>query len=395
MSKLLYTQTTMPSTFLDTLGVTPAEPRAITPSEPATVVGPAAGLRRPRNPGGGIAFDEQVPADGYLWWYVDAMSDDGQHALTLIAFVGSVFSPYYAHARRKALRSDNASVTRGANPEEFCAINAALYRGVDTAGTRERNGYWWAMTEHSRHSVVRDADSMRVGKSAFLSREDALIIELNEITVPFPRRVRGRIYVELAQQCDESYPLAQQGGHLWRPIAPSAKIRVELTDPPMRWEGRAYVDSNRGDAPLESAFRDWTWTRTHEVREDGTLDEATRVFYEVMTNTGECRQISASFSHQALGGANATSIVSSSTPVPTSQALDQTLWGITRSLPCDPERDCRVLKTAESAPFYARSIIETTLGGRIHRGMHESLSMARFEKRWVQCLLPFKMPRVR
>jgi carotenoid 1,2-hydratase len=335
------------------------------------------------------------------------MSDDGQHALTLIAFVGSVFSPYYAHARRKSHRSNDASVARGTNPEEFCAINAALYRGVDTAGPRARNGYWWAMTEHSRHSLERDADSMRVGQSAFLSRDDTLIIELNEITVPYPRRVRGRIYVELAQQCEESYPLAQQGGHLWRPIAPSAKIRVELTDPPMQWEGRAYVDSNRGDAPLESAFREWTWTRTHEVRDDGTLDEATRVFYEVMTNTGERRQISASFSHDCAAGAAGThgeprenressrSIVSSSAPVPTSHLLDQTLWGITRSLPCDPERDCRVLKTVESAPFYARSIIETTLGGRVHRGMHESLSMARFEKRWVQCLLPFKMPRLR
>ncbi|NBO88372.1 MAG: carotenoid 1,2-hydratase, partial [Betaproteobacteria bacterium] len=34
-----------------------------------------------------------VPSGGYLWWYVDAMSDDGQFGLTLIAFVGSVFSP--------------------------------------------------------------------------------------------------------------------------------------------------------------------------------------------------------------------------------------------------------------------------------------------------------------
>ena len=34
--------------------------------------------------------------DGYVWWYVDALSDDGRHGLTLIAFIGSVFSPYYA-----------------------------------------------------------------------------------------------------------------------------------------------------------------------------------------------------------------------------------------------------------------------------------------------------------
>ena len=37
-----------------------------------------------------------VPHGGYAWWYVDALSDDGRHGLTIIAFVGSVFSPYYA-----------------------------------------------------------------------------------------------------------------------------------------------------------------------------------------------------------------------------------------------------------------------------------------------------------
>ena len=42
-----------------------------------------------------------VPSGGYLWWYVDALSDCGRYGLSIIAFVGSVFSPYYAWARRK------------------------------------------------------------------------------------------------------------------------------------------------------------------------------------------------------------------------------------------------------------------------------------------------------
>ena len=46
------------------------------------------GLERPE-------FDWPVPPGGYCWWYVDATSDCGQFALTVIAFVGSVFSPYY------------------------------------------------------------------------------------------------------------------------------------------------------------------------------------------------------------------------------------------------------------------------------------------------------------
>ncbi|MGB5835339.1 MAG: hypothetical protein WBG92_25590, partial [Thiohalocapsa sp.] len=42
-----------------------------------------------------------VPPRGYAWWYVDALSDDGEHGLTLIAFIGSVFSPYYFSGRRR------------------------------------------------------------------------------------------------------------------------------------------------------------------------------------------------------------------------------------------------------------------------------------------------------
>ncbi len=59
---------------------------------------------------GGPRFDAPVPAGGYAWWYVDALSDDGAHGLTIIAFIGSVFSPFYAWSRRggRAIRSTTA-----------------------------------------------------------------------------------------------------------------------------------------------------------------------------------------------------------------------------------------------------------------------------------------------
>ncbi|MCK7475445.1 MAG: hypothetical protein MZV49_22675 [Rhodopseudomonas palustris] len=41
-----------------------------------------------------------------LWWYIDAISDDGTEGLTIITFVGSVFSPYYrSRAPQSAGRS--------------------------------------------------------------------------------------------------------------------------------------------------------------------------------------------------------------------------------------------------------------------------------------------------
>ena len=68
----------------------------------------------------GFGFDRDVPHDGYAWWYLDAVSDNGEYALTLIAFVGSVFSPYYAWARRRA-------GVAGADPNQHCAFNVGLY----------------------------------------------------------------------------------------------------------------------------------------------------------------------------------------------------------------------------------------------------------------------------
>ena len=75
------------------------------------------------SPARGPRFDRPVPPGGYVWWYVDALSDDGRHGLTLIAFIGSVFSPYYAW--RAARRGD---------PLDHCALNVALYGAAGHAG---------------------------------------------------------------------------------------------------------------------------------------------------------------------------------------------------------------------------------------------------------------------
>ncbi len=47
-----------------------------------------------------VSFDQDVPDSGYRWWYVDGVSDDGRFGVVIIAFVGSVFSPYYFRARQ-------------------------------------------------------------------------------------------------------------------------------------------------------------------------------------------------------------------------------------------------------------------------------------------------------
>ena len=49
-----------------------------------------------------------------------------------------------------------------------------------------------------------------------------------------------------------------------------------------------------------------------------------------------------------------------------------------------------MLRSFEDTPFYSRSL----LGGMgMAPAIHESVDLDRFASRWVQALLPFKMPR--
>jgi len=57
-------------------------------------------------------FDLHVPEDGYAWWYVDGLSDDDSRAISIIGFIGSVFSPWYRWSGRR-------------NPANHCCINVA------------------------------------------------------------------------------------------------------------------------------------------------------------------------------------------------------------------------------------------------------------------------------
>ena len=116
----------------------------------------------------GPRFDLAVAPGGYAWWYLDAGSDDGRFGLTLIAFVGSVFSPFYASARRRG----------HVEAIDHCAINVALY------GDASR----WAMTERDRGAVSRTADAFAMGPSRLRWQDGALLIEVNEVTAPWPTR---------------------------------------------------------------------------------------------------------------------------------------------------------------------------------------------------------------
>ncbi len=307
----------------------------------------------------GPGFDRRVPANGYAWWYVDALSDDGQHGITLIAFIGSVFSPYYAHARRCG----------NADPLNHCAINVALY------GPR---GKRWAMTERGCKALSRQASTLAIGPSAVRWDGNALVFQIDEITFPLPSRLRGQIRLIPHALVQHIATLDTAGMHHWQPVAPSAHVDVQLDSPDLRWSGEGYWDSNFGDEPLEKGIRHWHWSRA-KVQND------TAVIYDVTERNGRKKTLATRFGRSGK---------TSEFEAPAYVQLPASGWRIKRATRSE-DGAASIVRTMEDTPFYARSVTSSRLFGETTTSMHESLDLDRFRSRIVQLMLPFRMPRRR
>jgi carotenoid 1,2-hydratase len=288
------------------------------------------------------------------------MSDDGAYGLTVIGFIGSVFSPYYAWSRRRG----------ESNPLNHCALNVALY------GPRGRR---WAMTERDSTQVSRGKTELSIGPSHMRWVDDALEIRIDETCAPLPKRVRGTVRLFPPSISQRSFALDAQGRHCWTPFAPCSRIEASFSSPDLNWSGAGYADHNRGDEPLEDAFSHWAWSRS------GAGDSGSVVLYDVTARDLSNRTLALKF----------TSNGSMQTfDPPPAVSLPTTGWRVARSTRADAATEARVIDTLEDAPFYSRSLLDTQVGGARSRVFHESLDLNRFRRYWVQCLLPFRMPRV-
>ncbi len=310
------------------------------------------------------------------------MSDCGRHGITIIAFVGSVFSPYYHWARSRA--------DGQADPEAHCCINVALY----SPGARR-----WTMTERGRGHMERDAQHFRVGPSELRWDGDALVIDIVEWSNPLPRRVRGSVRLQAPRFFGYQTPLDPGGRHRWGPLAPSARIEVAFTEPQLRWEGEGYLDSNEGDESIEDPFHEWDWSRAP------LSDGSTAVIYDVRDRIKQADGASAATQvASADAGSQGRLIALRFTPQGTVEpfdpgprrALRAGLWGVGRSIRSDEGAPAaRVHRTLEDTPFYMRSMVSQRLLGEDVIAMHETLYVPRLRSGLVRLMLPWRMPRLR
>ncbi len=270
-----------------------------------------------------------------------------------------MFSPYYFRARRE---------DAPAQAENHCAVNIALYGG----GARR-----WTMTERGAPDISAGAAALQIGSSALEADGSRLRLTLEERTAIGRRRVAGLIHVEPLTLTSYTAALDTRQRHRWMPLAPRARVSVEMEHPRLAWEGTGYLDMNRGEEPLEAGFSSWNWCRVASQSEAA-------IFYDVDRRDGGlinlCLHINRDGSVTPLERSKAA-------PLPRT-----TLWRMPRYAHGESST-VRVVQTLEDTPFYSRSKISTTILGATALGMHESLSLDRFRTQVVQTMLPYRMPR--
>lgn len=226
--------------------------------------------------------------------------------------------------------------------------------------------------------MAASADELAIGPSAMRWTGDALELEFDERGTPIPYRVAGRVRVIPEMLNPVAFTLDPSGRHVWRPIAPRARIEVALRHPGIAWSGSAYLDHNRGSESLEEGFRDWQWSRAHRGRDVAVLYEGKRA---------DGSEFASALSFAPDGTAREVDL-------PMVAPLAPTMWAMGRQTRAD-RGFARVTRTWEDSPFYARSTLATELWGERCEAVHESLSLTRFASPVVQRMLPYRMPRAR
>jgi carotenoid 1,2-hydratase len=235
------------------------------------------------------------------------------------------------------------------------------------------------MTERHAASVHRDPRQFIVGPSRLRWDGARLVVEIDEVSVPVPRRVRGRVTVTPQSLCTFNARLDDEGRHRWGPIAPCSRVSVELDQPALRFQGHAYLDSNEGDEPIDGPFIEWDWSRATMA------DGSTAVIYDVRQKTGADRVIAERFHPDGR--------VEPFEPPPRA-VVPRTAWRIARTMRTEPPVPVRETRRLEDTPFYARSMLESGLLGETVTSVHETLNIPRLVSLPVQLMLPFRMPRV-
>ena len=303
-------------------------------------------------------FNLNVPPNGYAWWYIDGVEPNSGQAVSVIAFIGSVFSPWYKWSGRK-------------KPQNNVCLNVATY------GKKSR----FTMTDRGQSALIQETHKLTIGPSSLIwdNSKKELIIHVDEISsLPLITRLKGTITLKPSGITNVELPLTKEGTHVWRPFAPTAKIEVNLNRPEWQWEGHGYFDANFGTRALEQDFDYWTWGRF-------PIGKGTSCFYDLELRSKENYQFEYHFKSNGLA--------EKITDAPKNSKFSRSLWGIKRQTRCDNQDKPKQEKSLLDAPFYSRATVSTRIKGIKTVGVFEALDLRRFRNPLLMFMLAVRVPR--
>ena len=155
-----------------------------------------------------------------------------------------------------------------------------------------------------------------------------------------------------------------------------SRVEVELVEPAVRFSGHGYHDVNAGDVPLSETFDTWTWSRARVSETRACL------VYDVCETDG--RTDALAFSVDASGATTAL-------PRLSTVSLPRSRWALPQHTRADSGSEARLVRRLEDGPFYARSVIETTIDGQRCPAVHETLAGHRLDHGWVRFCTGYRM----
>ncbi|MCA0928493.1 carotenoid 1,2-hydratase [Ruegeria profundi] len=273
----------------------------------------------------------------------------------MIAFIGSVFSPWYRWSGRK-------------DPQNHVCINVATYGP----------GGRFTMTDRGRSALRLTRDSITVGPSSMRWDGNHLIIDINEMGAPpLITPVRGRVTLRPTGLTAVEMPLTEDAAHIWRPFAPTAYIDVDLAARGWKWSGHGYFDANFGTRALEEDFSTWSWGRFPTKGGSTCFYDAERLDGSVLNSA-------------VFFGEDGQHEIAALQP---KTRLKRSLWAVRRETRADTGYRPKQVMNMLDAPFYSRAMVQTQLGGEETTGVYEALDLRRFRSPLLKPILAVRVPR--
>ena len=298
----------------------------------------------------------RVQPGAYEWWYFDALSEDGQWALTCIWFLGNPFSPYYRQA----------SLGQSASPFAQNALFFALYQHGKL---------------HAYHFTRFPQSQIEAGETVPL----CLCFGPNSLTMPgdgqwhltlADENANGRTVgasltftgPPLPAEPHASAPL--DSGHFWLPAAPFCRVQGQIdlrapqnSDPEIiLFTGAGYHDHNWGRLPFDAAIRDWYWARA------ALAGERSVILYHVRLHQGPAVSHLLLFEKGRLLRYDAQAKVAPARPV--WNGFGTQYYSALEASGADWKAEFHFGTRLDSAPFYVRALCAATVSqnGKRERG---------------------------